>query len=447
MLDECAGQRLDGISAMRIDHAIAECVVSGGVRRSARMAIMHWADRQIHEFVTIKQSSGSHWTTNISVEVDKQFWRRLQAPAGSVEHEQAQAVLDAMATGMVHNGEPGFWDSGQSNDGEPNPVVATNPCGEIPLTPWENCNLGHVNLAAFLDEQGNIDWIELLQAHELMTRFLIRATYGDVTDPKQAQVLASNRRIGVGHFGVASYLAMSGVKYSEAHHDEGFIDLLERLADTVDEAAAHYCHNLRIPVPVKKRTVAPTGTIAKMPGVSEGIHPIFSQYFIRRIRLSRLDPDQARMLESYVAKGYTVEDDLYAANTTVVSIATKDILMQQVEDIHGAGCAQDIVECAADLTLEQMLQFQALYQTHWADNAVSFTANIDPNTYTPADVAGVIRKFGLFGLLKGATIFPESSIPQSPYQRISKQQFDNAVQQAIEDGTDPDSCVHGCPIR
>ena len=56
------------------------------------------------------------------------------------------------------NGEPGFWDSSLSNIGEPNPVVCTNPCGEITLEPWEPCNLGHVNLAAFVLDNGATEY-------------------------------------------------------------------------------------------------------------------------------------------------------------------------------------------------------------------------------------------------------------------------------------------------
>jgi hypothetical protein len=127
-----------------------------------------------------------------------------------------------------------------------------------------------------------------------------------------------------------------------------------------------------------------------------------------------------------------------------VSIATKDTLVQAVSDIYGPEKAEEIVEAADDLTLEQMLSFQALYQTCYADNAVSYTANVDPEMYTSYDVSSAIRKFG--GLLKGATIFPEASMPQAPYQRITKEQFDEALFKAISDGVD-ENCVNGCPIK
>ena len=440
VLGSRAGSYLDGIGAMEIDHAIAQCVVAGGVRRSARMAMMHWADPQIEKFIDIKQESLSHWTTNISVEVDEDFW--YQAKQGHAW--TAAKVLKAISRGMVNNGEPGFWDSSLSNVGEPNRVECTNPCGEITLQAWEPCNLGHVNLAGFVDKRGRVDIFSMYQAHILMTRFLIRATFSEVGDPKSREVLDRNRRIGVGHFGVASYLAMTGLKYSHAPLDDSFKSLLRQMSLAVDAAAVELCHDLRIPVPVKRRTIAPTGTIAKLSGVSEGVHPIFARYFIRRVRLSKVDPEQMSMVDKYEAEGFEVEDDMYADNTVVVSFPTKDTLVQAVTDIFGPE-GEELVEAANDLTLQQMLAFQRLYQQYWADNAVSFTANVDPLQYKPEHVEEQLRVFA--GHLKGATIFPEASMPQAPYERISKWEYESAQSKQIADGVDEECANGSCPVR
>lgn len=442
------GEPVTGIDAMEIDHAIASCVVAGGVRRSARMAMMHWTDPQIHEFINIKEESGSHWTTNISVEVDDEFWSYIN---GNYDHDwggaleklhRARSVLRALAEGAVRNGEPGMWDSSLSNVGEPNAVTCTNPCGEIALTPHEPCNLGHVNLAAFVTEYGKTDMLDVIVAHRLMTRFLIRATFAAVADPKSREVLDRNRRIGVGHLGVASYLALTGRKFSEAPNDKRFVNFLREMATEVDNAALEFAHELRIPVPVKKRTVAPTGSVSKMPGVSEGIHPIFSKYFNRRIRFNE-HSDKAALAE-LIDQGYDVEPDLFAPNTSVVTIPTKDTLVQSVVDLYGPG-AEEIVEAANDLTLSQLIAFQALYQGNWADNAVSFTANVDPDAYTAGDVAEVLKKYA--GRIKGSTIFPESSFPQAPYERISKEQYEAATTKSVADGVDEECSSGACPIR
>ncbi|SHS89010.1 ribonucleoside-diphosphate reductase [Mycobacteroides abscessus subsp. abscessus] len=463
ILSDKHGHRLDGMSAMEMDHEIAKCVVAGGVRRSARMAMMHWADEQINEFINCKADSGSHWTTNISVEVDEHFWQSAETVENnpcdnskwSVYGAAASRVLKALASGAVRNGEPGMWDWSANNRGEPNAVNACNPCAEIALEAWEPCNLGHVNLAAFVDEYGNESLFEVYKAHQLMTRFLIRATFAAVGDDKSREVLDRNRRIGVGHLGVASYLAMTGRKYSDAPADPEFKAKLRSWAAAVDDEAVRFCHQLRIPVPVKKRTVAPTGTIAKMPGVSEGIHPIFSRYFNRRIRFNTRGDDLAQV-DELREQGFHVEDDLYAPDTLVVTIPTKDTLVAAVEAIHGPERAEELVQSADELSLNELLAFQAMYQTCWADNAVSFTANVRTGTsesaihkvvagVTAKDVSDQLVRFA--GLIKGATVFPESSMPQSPYERISKEEYEASQAKSVSDGVDEDCSNGSCPIR
>jgi ribonucleoside-triphosphate reductase len=449
------GLKLDGIGAMEVDHAIATCVVSGGVRRSARMAMMHWNDPQINEFLKVKETSGKHWTTNISVEVDSEFWfwiknRREEGvlfdAQESTAEDQACTVLEAVTGGMLANGEPGIWNHDYANDGEPNEVIATNPCGEIALEAWEPCNLGHVNIAAFVDPNtGLLQVNELYYAHELMTRYLIRATNAPIVDPKSREVLSRNRRIGVGHLGVASFLAMRGIKYSDAPRDAGFINLLESLADTVTATAVDYSHDLRIPVPVKTRTVAPTGTIAKMPGVSEGIHPIMYKYFVRRIRFSNVDESQRRQVEEYAAKGYIVEPCQYAPMTTVVAIPTRDILVEAVAGLYGEERAEELVEASDELSLEQMLAFQALYQRVWADNAVSYTVNVTPGGVTPEALYDELASVG--PRLKGTTVFPALSHQQAPYERISKAEFELYEFVTAADGVDENCSSGSCPIR
>jgi adenosylcobalamin-dependent ribonucleoside-triphosphate reductase len=434
--------------AMEIDHAIAECVVSGGNRRSARMAICAWNDPHIEEFLACKEDPSKHWTTNISVEIDQDFIDYLSngkcddfGPGGA---EFAYMVHRKVVAGMLKNGEPGYWNSSASNVGEPNEVVATNPCGEIALMPWENCNLGHVNLDAFvLDGHEAYDETGLKRAHELMARFLVRATYGDVNDAEQAERLAAQRRIGVGHLGVQGFLAKQGIRYSEAPAHTRFRLLLGRLKRVVRQAARDYAFELRIPEPVKVTTVAPTGTIAKMPGVTEGIHPVYARTFLRRVRFSIADPDQAARVAAFEFEGYKVEPCVYdpSGNTLVVEFPTLDKLVAEVE---ARGYPADLVESADELSLSQMLAFQAMYQTEYADNAVSFTANV-PEGLDPDETADVIEAW--LPLMKGTTIMVDGTRPQAPYERITRDEFDAYESYRVEDSTDEECSTGACPVR
>jgi ribonucleoside-triphosphate reductase len=401
---------LDGMSAMEIDHEIARCIVSGGVRRSARMSIMRWDDPQIDEFLACKADQSRHWTTNISIEVDDVF-----IEAAHDGHIGAQLVLNQLAESALTNGEPGFWNSSLSAVGEVDGVYTTNPCGEALLTPAEPCNLGSVNLGAFVDYGGNVDTDGLLEAHRLVTRYLIRATCAGVADPKSAVAIARYRRIGVGHLGFADFLAKAGLRYSEAAESWQVQQTLKLLAEEVDAAAVEYANLMRIPVPIKKRVIAPTGTISKVAGVSgEAAHAPFSDYFLRRIRFSMVEPEEVRQVEEYRNKGYKVEPCIYAANTMVVEIPTRDPLVSEVMD-------PSVIEHAGMLSLEDMLSVQVLYQRYWADQAVSYTASVDPERYTVDDVARILLEF--MPRLKGSTIFPELSRDQAPYERITREQY------------------------
>lgn len=436
------------IEAMEIDHAIAECVVSGGVRRSARMAICHWDDPFIFDFLACKKDTGLHWTTNISVEIDDEFLADLANPE-RVPNQHAQVVLRSVVEGMLTNGEPGFWNSSLSNVGEVNEVVATNPCGEIALPPSGACVLGHVNMDAFAPTRrgGPIDMRGLIEAHQLVTRFLIRATYGDMNDAGQKAVMDSERRIGVGHFGVQGFFAKMGLRYSEVPKTKELRRLLRELYREVREEARRYAFQLRIPEPIKVTTEAPTGTIAKMPGVTEGIHPIYARFFERRVRFSLADPDQWNTVQDLLRQGYEFEIDQndQSGNTGIIVFPTKEKLVEEVEALGFDG---GIVESADEIDLGDMLAFQRMYQQHWADNAVSYTVNVPEREVTAeyvSEVADVLAYY--LPDLKGTTIMVDGSRPQAPYTRITEAEYLAATVRAVADGVDEDCASGACPVR
>lgn len=431
-------REVDGITArqaMEIDHAIAECVVSGNVRRSARMSILHWLHWEIEWFIKSKTDSGAFWSTNISVEIDGEFIDALHDPNSDL-HDRAKQIYSLIISGMRANGEPGIWNSSLANEGEPNAVTATNPCGEICLPEGGVCCLGHVNLDAEMTPG------QIRMAHDLMTRFLIRATFADIPDPQSRVVQDRDRRIGLGHFGLHGFLAKQRVQYSQSHESQlGY--LLEDLYTYVEKTAQNYARELRIPVPVKLTTVAPTGTIAKLAGRSEGIHPIFAPYFIRRMRFSTVDPRQKEQVRGYVEQGYHVEDCIYSENTVVVSFPSKDPL---VDELEALGIDPEILEASEDISLEDQLVVQELYQKHWADNAVSYTVNL-----SEADSEALSETLlDFLRSLKGTTVFPAKSRPQSPYERITKEQYEEMTRDVAgvtSDGVDEECATGACPIK
>lgn len=453
LLNEGYETGVNGPLCMEMDHVISNCVVSGNVRRSARMSIMHWKDPHIAWFMRCKEGGMNFWSTNISIEIDDEFIQRLDDYRVGIANNytmnketlHAGMVWVEMVQGMHDNGEPGFWNSSLANIGEPNPVIATNPCGEICLEPWENCNLGHINLSAFVTADGYVDFSGLTRAHQLVTRFLIRATFGDISDAKTAEIVSRNRRIGVGHFGFAGYLAKLGIRYSDSYRSDDVKYMLSYMADIVDQTAYYFANDLRIPVPVKKRAIAPTGTISKLAGVTESIQAPFALYYIQRIRYSSIDPDQAQKIQEFEMMGYNCIPDPRVPNTVVVEIPTENAL---VEELKALGLDPDVIlEDASMVSIKDQLGVQDMYQTLWADNAISYTVNFDPklNDYDAIGDALYAR----IGSLKGSTLFPERGFELPPYERYPKEKILalRGSQAVLGDGVD-ESCASGaCPVR
>lgn len=417
----CANGTLCGLDAMAVDHAISQCVIAGNVRRSARMSVMHWQDPDIFEFIQCKAENGNHWSTNISVEITEEFIEGVET--GSDVH--AIAVFEALTEGMLLNGEPGFYNTDLASVGEYGDIRAQNPCGEATLMEWEACNLGHVNLSAFA---GDTDGAS--EAFRLMARFLIRATFAELTDDRQREVEGKNRRIGVGFFGFQEWLAQLGIRYSEAPDSPEVIAALQHFHAEVREAANDLADTLGIPHPVKTTAIAPTGTIAKLPGTTEGIHPVYSRYYERRVRYAANDP----ALEG-LAERYPIEDCIYSPNTKVVVYTVRDTIMDHAP--------ADLIEQADEIELAQMFAVQRLVQTCYTDQAVSFTANINPDT--PIDT---LRSSLLSNMrhLKGTTVMPDLSRPQSPYTRITEAEYNAATEVSV--GQSYDECPTGaCPVK
>ncbi len=421
-LNACAGRRLTTIDVMHITHEIASCVVSGNVRRSARMVQKIWSDPDALDFIQSKSDTGAHWTTNISLEVTDDFFTALDAG-----DPQATVVWEAVIDGMLATGEPGLFNSSAASVGERGDVRATNPCGEIALEEWEPCCLGHIGLGLI-----GTDLTLAAECAALAARFLVRATFADIEDDRQRDIVETNRRIGVGFFDLQAWAAAHGIRYSDIHTSKELAAKLEVIADAARTAAHSYADQLDIARPIKTTTVAPTGTIAKLPGATEGAHPIYARHFIRRMRYADNDP----LLDKHVAAGRHIEPCQYAAGTSVVSIVTRDSILDRFP--------AELIEQADEIDPAVMLATQSFIQEHWSDNATSFTTNIPPDT-DRTELAAALRKWA--PILKGTTIMPDGARPQAPYERIDAETYAQATAATVGQAID-DSCSTGaCPVR
>jgi ribonucleoside-triphosphate reductase len=436
-----SGRRIGGLEAMEIDHQIACSVVAGGARRSARIAAMHWSDPEIFDFINCKADQASHWSANISIEVDRAFDEALDAG-----DPHALAVLLQVSIGMAANGEPGFIDTEFASADEPGSLRICNPCGEIFLATadyfgsadaaGESCNLGSVNLEAF-----GTDDTAATAAFELLARFLYRSTENRHADPAAWQVEARNRRIGVGIMGMQGWTAAHGVKLTDFASSTELRDKFDLFRTVVRTAADGLADALGTPRPVKVTAVAPTGSIAQMPGITPGIHPVFARRFIRRVRFA----DSDRGWQEARDQGYTVVDDIYAARTKVVEYPVEDAIIGRYDEA--------LIEQSDEVSFDQFFELVAAVQATFCGagdgNAVSATASI-PVGSNPGDLAESIR--GFLGQVKGITAFPDKSRDLAPYERLTRYEFQTLVQNGATiatggDSNDGECGPNGCPIR
>ena len=447
LLNSKLNEKLGSLDHMWIDHYIAEAVVAGGARRSARLSLIHWKDSEIFDFIKCKQGSIAHWTSNISVVIDNKFFTALRR-----DDEHALEVYSQVCKGMLNNGEPGFINASQHLLGEaPNvEYYGSNPCSEISFVEYpdlkcfEVCCLAHINL----DRVENPD-----EAFRLISRFLVRATFAPVADPRQAASIARNRRIGVGFLGLHNWLVKRGLKFSDASKKGQVIEFFHRMYKIVDETVRIYCKELRIPECIKKTTCAPTGSIGQLTGSSTGCQPVFSKFYIRRVRYSNSDD----MLEKLKEKGYEIVPDVYAMNTSVVKYICIDPIYDQavqyfkdlnIEEKYAREEAIALVEDQSELSLEDFLEMQAMLQKDFVDNSISMTINVDPKRYKIEDLMGVLKHY--LPRLKGTTIFPEFGMELMPYERITYDEFLKYKDSGypVEMGQAEQLCLNGsCPIR
>ncbi len=324
MVKSTTGVASGPVSFMKLYDASTEAVKQGGTRRGANMGILRVDHPDIEEFIACKEDLTQITNFNISVGVTSAFMEAVQTGAmydlvdptsgTATKSLDARTVWDKLILGAWRTGEPGVFFIDEANRYNPVPHLgayeATNPCGEQPLLPYDVCNLGSINVGAYVRD-GALDWVAFERDVALSTRFLDNVI--DVNRfplPEIDHLSKRIRRIGLGVMGFADALVRLGVPYDSA---EG-IELGRRVMATLDEAAKRESEQLasergefpewprsiwgpddtcardasgaRIRPMRRLRhcnvtTVAPTGTISIIAGCSSGLEPLFAVAFMR----------------------------------------------------------------------------------------------------------------------------------------------------------------------
>jgi len=280
------GTKLTPLECHDIQCYIANAVLSGGIRRSAMIALFSFDDQ---EMLTCKY--GNWW------ELNEQRGRANNSAVivrNRIKKDEFEKIWEKIE--LSNSGEPGLYFTNNADWG-------TNPCCEIALRPFQFCNLCEVNVS------------DIESQDDLNTRVTIASFFGTLqagfTDfhylrPIWRKTTEKDALIGVGMTGIASGEIL---KYD-----------LEQASDISKAVNAELASIIGINKAARTTTIKPSGTTSCVLGTSSGIHAWHNNYYIRRIRLTKNDP-----LYTYVAKVLPdlVEDDKLQYNTAILSIPQK----------------------------------------------------------------------------------------------------------------------------
>ena len=413
---------------------LANGVVSHNTRRGAGMATLSITHPDIQDFITAKdlereQLEGDISTFNISVLVSDAFMNESRT-AGR------ESVLRDIADHAWQTGEPGLIFVDRINEYNPlrsslGDIKSTNPCGEIPLFPGEPCDLGAINLAAYVVEpdQGleGFDWDAFHADVTTCIRFLdnvLEVNKFALADNREMSLKL--RRLGLGVMGLADALILMGLRYDSDAGRAATKHLIAELRDTATQASEALAAE-RGPFPacetsgveaarrnVALLTVAPTGTTSMLMGVSSGIEPVFAPFVYRKIGdsyASLIHPLFQELLDRHAPHPDFQKNDAWDWDKVVEAVQGNHGSVQGLEFVPAA--VKDVLVCAHDIAPEDHVKMQGVIQTTFdgggkmVANSISKTINM-PNEATVDDVYDAYSLAFATGC-KGITVYRDGS--------------------------------------
>lgn len=452
------GQASGPVSFMHVFNSAIGVVEQGYKRRGALMGILNINHPDIEEFITAKENNDGekvlkYFNISVGIPFDKKELLRLYEEDGEIElshpkftekrYIKARDIIKQIAENAWKTGDPGLAFLHEMNKYYPlypeMKIISTNPCGEIGLAPYEACNLGSIDVAKFVTDDGQVDWDALEDTVRLAVRFLDNVIDVNVFPlEKITNAVRNSRRLGLGIMGFADLLYKLDIPYNSEEgrqfaadlmgfmalhgHDEsnklgrekGSFPLFEKSKFFKDEefvpfamGMSKYDEDIKKVMRESKKgkrnvavlTIAPTGSISNIADTSSGLEPNFLLAYVR-----------------YMNKHDGTKESLFYVNKVLEKKLDPKILEKIKEKLIEKGSLQDldvpeeikkVFVTAMDISPMDHLLMQDAFQ-RYVDNNISKTINM-PNSATKEDVLNIYLE-ALKLNVRGLTIYRDGSL-------------------------------------
>ncbi len=392
------GRKLSSQECHDLVCMIGECVVVGGVRRSALLSLSNLSDQRMrdaksgnwYELTPWRRISNNSVAYTETPEVGQfmEEWLSLynskSGERGIFNREAAreQAMRSGRRQGYKGNGSGDIpWDFG------------TNPCAEIILRPRQLCNLSTTIMRAEDTVESMEEKIILATILGTWQSCLTKFRYVTKAWSKNCE---EERLLGVSMTGIMGNPILAA---RTAAHWKRLPDVLEHLKGVAVATNKEWAERLSIPQSAAVTCVKPEGTATQLVGIDEsGIHTAWSRHYIRRVREDK-DGPVAKML---MAKGFMCDIDVTNPQNLVFDFPRK---------------APKTSVFRKDMTAIEQLEHAAVFQDHWCEHKVSLTVYARENEWP--SVGG--WAYDNFNTMSGVSFLPYSDhvYKQAPYEEIT----------------------------
>ena len=377
------GTKLSSIECHSILCHIADAVLSGGIRRSAMIALFSFDDEEM-----IGCKSGNWWELN-------PHFARANNSTVMVRNRCKKEEFDL------------FWDRIEaSGAGEPgiswtnNPEYGFNPCHEISLRPYSFCNLVEINGSNVESEE---DFYNRCQAAAFIAT--LQASYTDFIYLRSVwkEHTEKDALIGVGITGVASNTISP--------------DWLKSGADVVKSTNEKVAYTIGIKKAARTTTIKPSGTSSLVLGTSSGIHAWHNDYYLRRIRVGKTEA-----IYNYLQQNHPeiIEDELFKPKEIAV------ILVPQKAPDNAVLRTEKVLDFLERVKQYNLDWVQAGHRSGPNYNNVSATVSIQDSEWEEVGEWMWSNR----NTYSGISVLPYNNhtYKQAPFEDITKEEYEEKIQ-------------------